>query len=247
MKLSFTRIGKIEKEKSKPKPGSHPGSVHVWSHLLQPNDPFAEMAASIVSPDESARALKYHFERDRKIYLSGHVFIRKVISHYTELAPECIQLTPVVNTKPSVLNPPFPVYFNISHSGTYILVALGFDSDVGIDVEEIADGFDTDGFAENNYHPNECSSMLALSGDLETEYFYTVWTRKEAWLKLTGQGTSERLRELDFSGETESPKGVNWPTDIHMISWKVDKDYLATLASPFPASSILHFGSETLN
>lgn len=247
MRLTFTTLSKIDKLDRMPSSGSHPGEVHVWVHTTDAGDPFEALANGMLSKDETDRSLKYHFERDRKVYLSGHVLIRKVLSHYTGLSPADIDLTPVVNAKPKITNAPFPIHFNISHCGSKILVAVGFDSDVGVDVEEINDDFDMEGFAENNYHANEIKVMTGLNGQRQVEYFYTVWTCKESWLKLTGEGNNERLRELDFSGQAESPKGVEWSHDIQMVSWKETENYLATVASALPPSAVRFINAELIN
>jgi phosphopantetheinyl transferase len=247
MKFTFATDGRVEKQHQAPTQGSHPGEVHVWTHITGPGDAYVTLASQMLSEEESSKALKYHFERDRKVYLSGHVFIRKILAHYTGLAPSDIQLTPVVNAKPRMTNAPFPIHFNISHCGTRILVAVGFDTDVGIDVEEVLEDFDMEGFAENNYHANEIGKLSRLSDVKQIEYFYTVWTRKESWLKLTGEGSNDRLRELDFSGDNESPDGLNVNDDIHMFTWRESKEYLATLASSLPSSSIRYCTSELIN
>ena len=246
MKLLFTHLGRNERATAPPASGSHVGSVHVWTHAIGKEDALLQLSSTTVSKDESDRAFKYHFERDRKIYLIGHVFIRKVLSHYTKMTPQALDLSPVVNTKPVLLNAPFPVHFNISHCGSCILIAVSFDTEVGIDVEELVEDFDMDGFSENNYHPNEISEMARLEGDKQIDYFYTIWTRKEAWLKLTGEGTNDHLKDYDFSGVESSPKGVNWNHDIHMISWRESTNYLATLATSHSSSSVAWYDSAIL-
>src|SRR4030095_11791191 len=168
---------------------------------------------------------KYHFEKDKRVYEAGHVVIRKVLAHYTSVEASKLELTPIVNRKPELLNSPFRIHFNITHSGGKILVAIGFLSDVGIDVEKVIPDFDMDGFADANYHPNEVSHFRTLSNNEESDYFYQVWTRKEAWLKLTGEGVNDKLKDLDFSGKevktTLPPHGHH---DLYMTSWKEEPD-----------------------
>ena len=248
MKLKFVHLDPVRFSESLPSKGIHSGEVHIWQHIPTAGDPFVAFAPDLLSADELDRSMKYHFERDRKIYLSGHVFIRKVLAHYTAVAPSEVQLTPVVNRKPVMLNAPFPIQFNIAHCGERIIIAVGFKLDVGIDVEEIADGFDTDGFAEANYHPEEIAAMRLLKDPRQTDYFYTIWTRKEAWLKLTGEGTNEKLRTMDFSGNNSDYQLEDFGFDyVSMISWKDSEGYIATLAVPNDYGSLHFFNSEDLN
>ena len=247
MKLHLRNLPDIRREHKIPDHGTHEKEVHVWSHTIHFDDPFLREAPYLLSSDEMSRASKYHQEKDRRVYESGHVFIRKVLSHYTGLDASKLDLSPIVNQKPELRNAPFRIHFNISHSGSKILVAIGFDSDVGIDVEKVIPDFDTDGFSEANYHPNEVQHLKQLTGDDETFYFYYIWTRKEAWLKLTGEGINEKLRELDFSGKSgKTNLDPHGHIDVFMTSWHESHDYIATLASYTDPSKARFFKSDLL-
>lgn len=247
MKLHFSNLKEINREHKMPERGNRHDEIHVWSHTIHFDDPFLREAPYLLSDDELTRANKYHFEKDKRVYESGHVFIRKILSHYTSIEASKLELSPVVNQKPILKEAPFKLHFNISHSGSKILVAVGFDSDVGIDVEKIIPDFDMDGFAEANYHANELSHFRSLKNNDETDYFYKIWTRKEAWLKLTGEGINDRLKELDFSGKPGmvhlAPHGHH---DLYMTSWNESNEYLATLAAYVNSSKIRFFISDAL-
>jgi 4'-phosphopantetheinyl transferase len=247
MKFHFTTAGSTTRQKHLPASGTHKGEIHVWTHIIHYDDPFLRQAPFLLSQEEMARAARYHFEKDRRVYESSHVFIRKVLAHYTAQEASAISLSPIVNQKPLLLNAPFPIHFNITHSGSRIMVAVGFDSDVGIDAERVITDFDTDGFAEANYHPNELAELQKLKGDDETFFFYAVWTRKEAWLKLTGEGVNDKLRELDFSGKDAHPKLTpHGHQQVYMLTWKDGDDYIATLASDVDRGHTLFFSSQLL-
>lgn len=230
-----------------PEKGIHDDEIHVWSHTIHFDDPFLREAPYLLSNEEMFRASRYHFEKDRRVYESGHVFIRKILAHYTSIEASKLELSPIVNQKPKLENAPFRLHFNISHSGNKILVALGFNSDVGIDVEKVLPDFDMDGFAEANYHANELAQFRSLSNNEQTDYFYKIWTRKEAWLKLTGEGINDKLKDLDFSGKVSTlklpPHGHH---DLYMTSWNESSEYIATLAAFVPASNNRFFISDTL-
>ncbi len=247
MKLHFRNISEIHWEKNLPEAGNHHQETHVWSHTIHFDDPFLREAPYLLSAEESTRAAKYHFEKDRRVYEAGHVLIRKILAHYTSMEASKLELTPIVNTKPELLNSPFKIHFNISHSGNKILVAVGFLTDVGIDVEKVIPDFDIDGFAEANYHPHEVDNLRLLNEEAETDYFYQIWTRKEAWLKLTGEGVNDKLKEIDFSGKdmktTLPPHGHH---DLYMTSWKDTADYMITLAAYAVPESYHFFNSAIL-
>ena len=83
-------------------------------------------------------------------------------------------------------------HFNISHTSDAMVFALSKDS-IGVDIEKIR-LFNSlivkrcFSCAEQRYIYGEVSDM--------TIRFYTVWTRKEAYLKLIGKGLSVPLKSF---------------------------------------------------
>lgn len=97
-------------------------------------------------------------------------------------------------------------YFNISHSGEYVVLAYG-DQPVGIDIEEIRDkNLDKNidvakrCFTEKEYEyvlSGYCNGEGTLESATEQERFFQIWTMKESYLKLTGAGISVPLNSFE--------------------------------------------------
>jgi len=83
-------------------------------------------------------------------------------------------------------------YFNISHSGDYVLCAVS-DCEVGADIER------TERMRENTFKrifspaEKECYEKEHKGSK---DYLCRVWTRKESILKMTGEGLRHDLREI---------------------------------------------------
>ena len=94
------------------------------------------------------------------------------------------------NGKPLALvrGKPAPVSFNISHSGPHGLIAVVPEGRVGIDVEDRSIPRDIGGAASLTFTPAEQAELAAADGAFKTEYFYRVWTMKEALIKALGVG-----------------------------------------------------------
>ena len=73
--------------------------------------------------------------------------------------------------------------FNISHSKGFVLCALS-GRPVGVDIEEIRPHRDS--LPRYALSSQEYADYEALGADWPA--FYSLWTRKEAWCKYTGQG-----------------------------------------------------------
>lgn len=81
-----------------------------------------------------------------------------------------------------------PIYFNISHSGDYIVVIVS-DRECGIDIEKI--------------RPIKKSIIDKVCLDSEKELicddksFTLMWTKKEAYSKYTGLGYAYGFKNID--------------------------------------------------
>ncbi|MDE5742919.1 MAG: 4'-phosphopantetheinyl transferase superfamily protein [Bacteroidales bacterium] len=85
------------------------------------------------------------------------------------------------------------IHFNISHCDKAVVCALS-DSVVGIDVESVRP-FDRE-MAEYVSAPEELKSILTSADPAVA--FTILWTRKESYCKMTGQGlnTPKEIREI---------------------------------------------------
>ncbi|MDR0982848.1 MAG: 4'-phosphopantetheinyl transferase superfamily protein [Culturomica sp.] len=83
-------------------------------------------------------------------------------------------------------------FFNISHSGDYIVCTVS-DTEVGIDVQKLRKFSET--IALRYFHPNEAKMLETLED--KSDYFFTLWTAKEAYLKYLGSGLSGGLNSFE--------------------------------------------------
>lgn len=88
-------------------------------------------------------------------------------------------------------------YLSISHSGEYFLCIIA-DRPVGIDVQERKSS-NSDKIAERYFTERE-KSFIRDNGE---NGFFTVWTRKEAYSKLTGEGIAEIIRGTEVIGRED--------------------------------------------
>jgi 4'-phosphopantetheinyl transferase len=91
------------------------------------------------------------------------------------------------------------VAFNISHSGGVALLAFTLRRELGVDVEQVRRDFDLDAIARRFFSAHEQEQLAALNEEERFEAFFRCWTRKEAYIKATGEGLSLPLRQFDVS------------------------------------------------
>jgi 4'-phosphopantetheinyl transferase len=83
------------------------------------------------------------------------------------------------------------IHFSVSHSKGAAVFARAH-SPIGIDIEENAPFEDMDKIAKRHFSPDEFAFCRGNSAR-----FFEIWTKKEAFLKMTGRGLSKGLG--DFS------------------------------------------------
>jgi 4'-phosphopantetheinyl transferase len=96
--------------------------------------------------------------------------------------------------------------FNISHSGEYVLCALGNALKLGIDIEHIRP-LDLCHF-NSQWTAQELVNIRHSKNDLKQ--FFNYWTRKESVVKANGKGLSLPLNEIDVTADNILVENKTW-------------------------------------
>jgi 4'-phosphopantetheinyl transferase len=175
--------------------------VHVLSGSLDQPAGRVEALAALLCPDERERAARFHFARHRDRFIAARGLLRCVLAAYLGQAPERIALRLGSRGKPA-LAPQFAsarLHFNVSHSQGLALIALARGREVGVDVEFMKPMAEAEQIAERFFSPREVKTLLALPEAERPAAFFACWTRKEAYIKATGEGLARSLDSFDVS------------------------------------------------
>lgn len=152
--------------------------------------------------DESTyvSALKFRSDKVRVTKLAGEWLVRHLLGRFWNLGKADFTIVRGEQGKPYV-NGRMGVYFNISHSGDYVVCVVS-DSEVGVDIEKI--GVARMNVARRFFHPLEVCQLESLEGERQSDLFFNYWTVKESFLKYTGSGLSCPLSSFEVRfAETE--------------------------------------------
>lgn len=83
-----------------------------------------------------------------------------------------------------------PLFFSVSHTGIYFIVAICKGAPIGVDIEEIRDIKDIDSVKSIVLSAEEQKSCESLKD------FYRFWTLKEAYLKALGVGIQDNMQSV---------------------------------------------------
>ena len=159
-------------------------------------------------------------------------------------------LTPNVaeKGKPYVDAPQF--HYNISHGGDYVVIAWG-ESEVGVDVEIIHRSVRWEAIARKHFTPSEQEIVFADRTDEMTlaSRFTLLWTRKESYVKYTGQGLAGALSA--FSVDAVLPRGrvlgaSGEPVDAVTESIFPDQAHIVSVCGRFDALCVRLVSEEEL-
>lgn len=162
--------------------------------------------------DKQDKIRRFRYEKDAERSLAAELLIRAIICSKLKLKNSGIIFLKNSFGKPYLMDYD-NFYFNISHSGNWVVCAVD-DFEVGIDIEEIKD-IDMD-IAKRFFNENEYYDLMNKVDKDRKAYFYDLWTLKESYIKNCGKGLSIPLSSFSLSVNNDS---INFKTDAE------DKNY----------------------
>ena len=174
----------------------------------------------LLSPDEVARARRFHFDRDRGRYARGRGFLRSVLGQACGKDPAGLIFGTGAQGKPFLQGS--HLFFNLSHSGGLAVLAISETGPLGIDLEFTDRQVDIAGLAQTCLTPEEADVLQALPKDSRAARFFAFWTAKEARMKLTGEGLSLPPRQIALDLSDGKPIGYLRPTNVQAQAVFID-------------------------
>jgi len=193
-----------------------------WSHAL-----------SSIQSEEQQRICRFVFKRDAKASLAGQLMLRKLARETLLLSNDEIKLERSVKGKPYVSNRPnFPYKFNVSHQGSYTVVAASDSQFVGVDVmridrERFANEAKVEAFFHTMRRQFTANEWLQIKrGDLKKQLlnFYRHWCLKESYVKAIGVGITINLQSIDFTVYDDDLTSVVTSTKLR-VNGVLEKDW----------------------
>jgi 4'-phosphopantetheinyl transferase len=210
------------------------GDVHVW--LARTGDLATRTVrtlAGVMTADERERLSRFAAELHRRQYAIGRGLLRLLIGAYLKCEPQFLRFAYGPTGKPRLAGEtPDRLYFNVAHSGEVVALAFAKGADVGIDVERIVVTPDWLDVARQTCTRRELDDVAQQPPATRPQRFFSIWTRREAFVKATGQGISALTRDLEIPSISDG--------------WRVEPvdagpGYAAAVAVHAPCINMSHF------
>ena len=132
-----------------------------------------------------ARISQRQLNHDKAASIQAWLLLREYLltqSLHHQVLMQSIQFSP--HGKPCFSDTDCKLYFNFSHSHEKTICAISHTHQIGVDIEKIVS---LDLRILNDYFDLDEQQFIRQS-NVPVEAFYTLWTKKEAFLKCTGEG-----------------------------------------------------------
>jgi len=184
--------------------------VHVLVFDLVSSATHLTAFREVLSPDEVARAEKFHFPIHAERFATTRGMLRCLLSQYVDVQPGEIEFAYGSAGKPSLANRNAKgqggLQFNVSHSNDQCLVAFSRGMEIGTDIEwRLREFSDMDQLAKRCLSDDDFARFLSVGESAKRDAFLRFWTRKEAMIKATGIGLGHPLKNFDVSFLVNEP------------------------------------------
>lgn len=216
--------------------------IDVWRLTLAAPAASRDRLWGLLCEQERRRADRFAFDRDRDRFVVAHGGLRWVLSLYAQVPGQDLEFSSAPGGKPRLVTPG-ELRFNLSHSEETALLAVAWGREVGVDVEAVRVIEDLDDLATTCFSRAERRALAEVPETSRLEAFFDGWTRKEAFLKLLGDGLARPLGSFDVTlapGEpvrllrVEGARAGDWT--LHAID--AGSGFRAALALAGPATPI---------
>jgi 4'-phosphopantetheinyl transferase len=205
------------------RPLSSPIDIDVWTWSLAPPPAVLARLARTLNAEEEARASRFLNPLHGDHYRAGRGRLREILAAVIGDDPAALMFATGTAGKPALLGVTDAPAFNLSHTDDFAALAVCRTpiAALGVDIERIRP-IERD-VARRFFSPGEVAVLEALPAEGRTEAFYRCWTRKEAFVKATGDGLGFPLDAFDVSLATEAPALLRLegrPAD-HVARWRM--------------------------
>lgn len=225
--------------------------IHIWCSYLNVHEARIKHLYPLLSSEEKLRSERFKFYKHRKAFIASHGFLHSVLANYIDTKASEIKFMQAELGKPSLVTEQNSgkIQFNLSHSHNIAILAVCKQHSVGIDVEYADRKVDWRGISKRFFTSNEQQKLWKLTEERQKDAFFQIWTRKEAHMKVTGQGLSLAPTQFEVSVPPQAAKFIQNIKNKDNDTYKMQdinlpdmfKDYYACLSADFDYSDITRF------
>ena len=195
------------------------------------------LALSLLDEMETGRYHKFLSIRARREFVLCRAALRVILAERLDCSNEQLSFGHLEHGKPyaKISGRVIDQEFNVSHSDQLGLIAISNNARVGVDIEQHESQRDFAGIGGMVYGPGERRMLAAFSGTEKMEFFYRVWSMKEALIKALGTGFSMSPTKFEIPSQIlNGAKSCKFSFPYLKSSWRLmdmgEQNFAAALA-----------------
>jgi 4'-phosphopantetheinyl transferase len=175
--------------------------VQVWTAAVPADERDLTVLGHTLSSSEIRRAERFLVPQPRRQFVFGHALLRQLLGTCLNVDPAALAFGSGTRGKPFLERSASTadLRFNLAHSGSLVAVALTRGREVGVDLESIHHLPDWSLVAARIFSTRELEELYAVPATQQRDAFFNGWTRKEAYLKATGEGLIDALHTIEVT------------------------------------------------
>ena len=171
--------------------------IHVWQVRLTDTVMLTEEFWQVLDAEEKQKALRVLSEMDQTRSIVSRGFLRTILGWYLSMDPASIEFSYGATGKPFLVIG-HGLEFNVTHSDDLILYTFTCGRQVGIDVEHVSELPELHDTARRFFSPREQDLLTWLPAPDQKKTFFRLWTLREAYVKMWGDGLTDEMKNLDI-------------------------------------------------
>jgi len=218
--------------------------IQLWFADLTQGDYSKSWA--LLSPGERCRAESLKVIKVRQRFVVSRAILRQVLADYMAVNCAAVELFQGPFGKPYVRQRKGdPVAFNLSHTGDHLVIALGCQRQIGVDIEVCRERNNLGALAEKCFSNSELTQWQQLDSEDKKVMFYRIWTRKESFVKAVGRGISLGLKLCEMSIQApvkvlSVPNNCGQPSDWRVTDLNVPLGLSAAMTTDGPECELTY-------
>lgn len=174
--------------------------VGIWHGKVTAEDAHYQAYWCVLDEAEQTQAQKFKNAPLHKRYVEVHGRLRNVLAKTLNQPPENIRIKKAEHGKPYLADYP-ELAFNLSHSADRLMIGVGWNCQLGVDIEFCKQRINLSGLVGKCFAEEEAAYWAKLPETQKNREFYRFWTRKEAFVKATGHGIALGLNHCVINPE----------------------------------------------
>lgn len=175
-------------------------TIKLWHRKLDADGTDYQHHWETLDTDERKRAAAINKEFLHRRYVTTQGLLRSILAKTVNQPPEQLVIRRMEHGKPYLADYP-ELAFNLSHTGDTMVLAIGENCRLGVDIETCRTRANFPALVEKCFAEIEAAWWRTLPETEKIREFYRFWTRKEALVKADGRGIALGLSRCVINPE----------------------------------------------